>query len=78
MDLPCQPIPPTSEQSATILAFNIGRVFNRLPWDLRERLSEDEGALFLLSEAVFLRVTGVPDPVSEDVGEVEGGDKPCW
>ena len=43
------------------------RVFQLLPWQLRESLTRSVSSLSLTSEAVFLRVTSIPDPVHKQV-----------
>lgn len=65
-------VPARSEESAAVLAADVGGVVDCLPWDLGEGLAELKGALFHLSEAVLLGVARVPDPVAEDEHEEHG------
>ena len=64
-------IPSISKNRISSLGLDDARVFNSLPWELRERLPFDQQATFLDSKAVLLRVGGVPDPIYEKVGNEE-------
>jgi hypothetical protein len=64
-------IPSVSENRIPSLGLDDARVFNSLPRELREGLPFNQQATFLDSEAVLLRVGGVPDPIYEKVGNEE-------
>lgn len=48
--------PSTSKKSSPVLAFDESWVFNRLPWQLGEGISHDQGTSLHLSETVLLAV----------------------
>lgn len=62
--------PSTSKKSSPVLAFDESRVFNRLPWQLGEGLSHDQGTPLHLSKTILLTV-----PTYQDNNNKKGGYK---
>ena len=48
-----------------------------LVWQLRERLAVQSGTTLLRSEHVLLAVGSVPDPVNEQIGDIERHKRPA-
>ena len=68
VNLSCISVPSISQDRITSGGLDNARILDSLPWELGKSLALDKGATFLRSEAVLLRVGGVPDPVDEQVG----------
>jgi len=67
--------PPVNQDRRTVGGLESLRVLQSLPWQLRERVAEDHSSPLLLAEAVLLAVGCVPDPVDEEICDVEEHQK---
>lgn len=74
MDLPRIPIPAIHQNAVPCLRLDCLGILDGLPRQLRESLALYQGATLHLAEPVLLRITRVPDPVDEEVGDVEEGE----
>lgn len=62
---------PPIDQDRTLRALDSLGVLHRLPRQLWESLAENQGTALLLAEAVLLAVGCIPDPVDEQVRNVQ-------
>lgn len=63
--------PPIDQDGVAGLGLDVFGILHGLPGKLGEGFPLREGAAFLLPEVVFLAVGRVPDPVHEEVRDVE-------
>jgi hypothetical protein len=63
--------PPGDKNRSSIRCPDDFRVLQRLPWQLRERLAEDQRPPLLLTVTVLLAVGRIPHPVNEQVRNVQ-------
>ena len=77
MDLSCLAIPSISQDRIAAFGLDDTRVLDGLPGELREGLALDEGAAFLGTETVLLRVGSVPNPVHEKVAGEKKDEEGC-
>jgi hypothetical protein len=75
VDLPGQTIPAIDQNGAVGGDDGLG-VLDGLPRDLGEGVAENKLALLLGAEAVLLAVAAIPDPVPEEVGDINQGQDP--
>lgn len=75
VDLASVAVPSIDEDRVSRFSLDGAGVLDCLPWELGEGLSLGEGSTFLGTEAILLRVGGVPDPVHEEVGSEKSNQK---
>lgn len=71
VDLTSVCVPPVHQERVASLCLNRLGIMDCLPRELGECFSLQQRAAFLLPESVFLRICCVPDPVDEEIGNVE-------
>ena len=66
-----KPTPSVHQNRIAALGLDGFRGFDRLPWQLGESFPLQQRTPFLLPETILLAVGGVPDPVHNEVGNVQ-------
>lgn len=64
-------VPSINKDRIAGFGLDCARVLDGLPWELGEGLSLGKSSTLLRTEAILLRVRGIPDPVHEQVGGEE-------
>ena len=77
MDLSRLAVPSISQDRIAAFGLDDTRVLDGLPGELWEGLALDEGASFLGTETVLLRVGSVPNPVHEKVAGEKKDEEGC-
>ena len=71
MHFPRIPVPSINQDTITGFRLDGPRVLNSLPGQLRKGFTFQHGPALHLTEPVLLAVAGVPDPVDEEIRDVE-------